>query len=117
MNKNKLTLCFIGLSGLSAVALGAAGAHMVKDASAAALIEKASFYQLIHTIALLTYRHENGKLACTTQLCWMLGILLFCGSLYLKAYGLTASSPFAPFGGTLLMVGWLGVFLLALSKK
>lgn len=102
----------IGLSGFSAVAMGAAGAHMVQDATAAALIEKASLYQLIHTLALLWLMRESGKMAFCARICFFPGILFFSGSLYLKGLGVTASAPMAPFGGVLLMAGWLMIIFL-----
>ncbi len=96
-----------GLSGLIGVAAGAAGAHAIPDAIASALVEKASFYQLIHSLALLALVTRDGRIAQLARLGFIAGILLFSGSLYLKGFGLTESAPLAPAGGILLMLGWL----------
>lgn len=95
-----------GLLGLSAIALGAVGAHVVSDPAAAAVIEKASLYQLIHAVALLFMLPRAGRIARATTACWLLGIALFSGSLYGKAFGFIAHAPLAPMGGMLLMLGW-----------
>ena len=108
---------FIGLSGLCGVAMGAVGAHLVHDAAAIALIEKASFYQLIHTVALLALRNGDGKILQMLRGCWAMGITLFCGSLYMKAFSLAATAPLAPFGGVLLMAGWVCIVLFQYNRK
>lgn len=100
-----------GLSGLIGVAAGAAGAHAVADAAAAALIEKASIYQLIHTLALLWLATMSGRPAQLARVAFLGGIALFCGSLYLKGFGLAIIAPFAPVGGTLFMIGWAMVII------
>lgn len=102
----KIIYALPGLLGLSAIALGAIGAHAVTDAAAAATIEKASFYQLIHAVVLLVMLPRTGKMAWAISACWLIGIMLFSGSLYSKAFGLTAHAPLAPMGGMLLMLGW-----------
>ena len=96
-----------GLIGFTAVAIGAAGAHAVHDIPAQALIEKASIYQLIHAVALLALRPYHGKAAFIAAQCWTVGIILFSGGIYFKAFGLTQSAMLAPFGGTLLIAGWV----------
>lgn len=104
----------VGVSGFIGVAMGAAGAHVVSDVAAAALVEKASLYQLIHTLALLWLMTESSKVGHCARVVFCLGILFFSGSLYLKGVGLTASTPAAPLGGVLLMAGWI---LTALSRN
>lgn len=96
-----------GLLGLSAIILGAMAAHALHDQAAQVLIEKASLYQLIHAVALLAFYQRTGRAARITQYCWIGGVFLFSGSLYLKAFALIASAQLAPFGGILLMTGWL----------
>jgi uncharacterized membrane protein YgdD (TMEM256/DUF423 family) len=43
-------------------------------------------------------------------------MLLFCGTLYARAFGVMASTAPAPYGGTAFMVGWLA-FALGVWQK
>ena len=110
-NMQRILIRVTGLLGFSAIILGAVGTHAVHDQAAQALIEKASLYQLIHAVALLAFHQRTQKAARITQYCWIGGTILFSGSLYLKAFAITASAPLAPFGGVLLMAGWLALQL------
>lgn len=89
--------------------MGAVGAHVVHDAAAMTLIEKASYYQLIHTVALLSIKESKNQITLISKICWMAGIILFSGSLYLKAFDLISQAPLAPMGGTLFMLGWIAI--------
>ncbi len=118
LSKNhRLWSLIIGFSGFIGVAAGAAGAHIVHDPTLAVLVEKAAFYQLIHTVALMFMSGETSRAARHVCLCWCVGIVLFCGSLYVKGFALSASAPLAPFGGTLLMAGWLMLPFSAFTRK
>lgn len=108
MRQTNPWLIIAGIGGFTGVVLGAVGAHAAPDAAAAALIEKASFYQLIHSLALLAVSTWNGRALAVARLAWVAGIVLFCGSLYAKALtGNALSVPLAPLGGTCFMAGWL----------
>lgn len=116
MNQQNLWTGVAGVSGLVAVAMGAAAAHAIAGSGMAAVAEKAALYQLIHAAALLFLSDKQGRLLQLTRLSWLLGIILFSGSLYLKAFGLMVSVPAAPIGGALLMVGWLSLIIHSLRK-
>ncbi len=97
--------------GLLAVALGAFGAHSLKDLLArnetAAIWEKAVFYHFIHALMLfiLAGRSSFQK---GPWLAFLLGILLFSGSLYLFAVTRMHWLVFVtPVGGVSFLVGWL----------
>jgi uncharacterized membrane protein YgdD (TMEM256/DUF423 family) len=106
-----------GLSGLVAVGMGAYGTHgLAGDDAAQALVERASQYQLFHALALLAAdrlandgRRGTDMLAHVAALLFVLGIVLFCGSLYLKALtgGPLAIPMVTPAGGMTLMAAWL----------
>ena len=97
-----------GLNGFLAVAMGAIAAHAIADGNAAAMAEKASYYQLIHAIVLLWLSGQQGKVFTLTRWVILFGIFLFCGSLYLKALtGWQHATILAPLGGMSLMAGWL----------
>lgn len=106
-----------GLGGMSAVGLGAYGVHgLAGDAAAQALVEQGAGYQLAHCLALLAAdrlaanpRSGGTRAAHGAALLFVLGMALFCGSLYLKAIaGLVLPVPMVtPAGGISLMAGWL----------
>lgn len=109
-------------SGLG-VAIGAFGAHGLKevlDAYGKDIFEKASFYHLIHALAIGMVGIigqlgllSSGK-AWLVALMFIGGILLFSGSLYALAIsGIRALGMITPLGGTLFIVGW-GVLALTL---
>jgi uncharacterized membrane protein YgdD (TMEM256/DUF423 family) len=103
--------------GFLAVALGAFGAHGLKD-----LFEQnglganwvtASQYHLVHAVVLLAISRSDSF----SRLAWWLftaGIALFSGSLYiLAATGTHWLGAITPSGGVALLAGWL---VLALRK-
>ena len=112
------------LNGLAAVAFGAYGAHGLEtdEQVLVAAFKTGVEYQMGHALALLAVawmvekRETSGGnpwLARAAGLCFVLGIALFSGTLYV--FGATGFVPVpgtAPAGGTLLMLGWA---LLALS--
>ncbi len=101
-----------GLSGFIAVVMGAVGAHVVADAHAAALVETASLYELIHAVVILWLSGATGKYLSTARWLFLIGTLLFCGTLYLKAMaGWDTVVRLAPFGGVSFMLGWLVIAL------
>lgn len=111
------------LFGLLGVALGAFGAHALKDMLTASgrldTYELAVRYQFYHAFALLAVgilqHYLISKYLKIASIFFLSGTLLFSGSLYLLCF--TNSTAFAmatPFGGVLLIFGWVflavGVF-------
>lgn len=108
----------LGLFGLAAVALGAYGSHAAAfaDERAQAVFETGVRYHFAHLpglgLAALagSLVPDLGRRAGTAGALFLVGMLLFCGSLYLKALGLAeVTNPAAPVGGFLLMAGWLAL--------
>jgi len=107
-------LLFAALSGLLAVALGAFGAHALEDrlsASARAVYETAVHYHFVHTLALLAIgvlcRATSHGLLRGAGLAFILGLLLFSGSLYaLSLSGIRWLGAITPLGGLSFMLGW-----------
>jgi len=119
-------LLLSGVSGLVGVGLGAFGAHGLKEFLDARgthpLWETAVFYQLVHTAALLavSLAPSGGKpLLLWAARLWMIGIVLFSGSLYALALGGTGAlfGPITPLGGTALLAGWACIVGFALKDK
>lgn len=95
-----------GLLGFTGVALGAFGAHALRETLAAgghtATWQTAVLYHLVHAVALLAF--PSGK---WPGRCWIAGILLFSGSLYwLSLGGPKILGPITPLGGVALLTGW-----------
>jgi uncharacterized membrane protein YgdD (TMEM256/DUF423 family) len=99
----------------TAVAAGAFGAHLLKpvvDAPMLAVFETAARYQMYHALALCVLaavgeQHTRLPVGAVGWL-FIVGILLFSGSLYL----LSLSGPrwvgaLTPLGGTAFMAGWV----------
>jgi len=128
MNQKKIIGIAALLGGLS-VALGAFGAHglesMVEAGKMQAddirIFETGVRYQFYHTFALLAvglgYYLLNPKLAKYAVTLFLIGMIIFSGSLYL----LTLSEPLlgtrlswlgaiTPLGGISLIVGWIMLF-------
>jgi uncharacterized membrane protein YgdD (TMEM256/DUF423 family) len=121
----RLALAFAALSGFFAVAMGAIGAHLLKqqlDAQALGWIDTAVRYQAWHAIALIGIaaflaRRQAAALGLAA-LAWMIGTVLFSGSLYVLA--LTGYRPIAmitPLGGIAFLIGWLALASYALRAR
>lgn len=106
------------LSALSAIALGAFGAHAISDPQAKAWIQTAVLFQLPHAVAvfaLLGWRDVRPVRLGAWAL--LAGSLLFSGSLHALALGAPrGAAALAPVGGMLLMLGWGWIALTALRK-
>jgi len=99
------------LAGLLAVVLGAFGAHALKDLLArnetAAIWEKAVFYHFIHAVMLFFLATRN-PLPRGPWFSFLIGIVIFSGSLYLLAVtNVRWLGAITPLGGLSFMVGWL----------
>lgn len=100
------------LSGITAVALGAYGAHMFKPENEVykEVWRTANVYHLVHSAALLATPLVNRPHVFGGLLTF--GIVSFSGSCYLSALYENRRLGFgAPFGGMALMGGWLVALL------
>jgi len=102
------------LSGLLAVVLAAAGSHILPQdgADAQKLWATALQIHMFHTVALLgiaaLIQPGSPPLMPWSGIAMMLGLLLFSGSLYLRASDfVSVPGLLAPLGGLLLMAAWL----------
>ncbi|MBC7902820.1 MAG: DUF423 domain-containing protein [Gemmatimonadaceae bacterium] len=118
------------LLGALSVALGAFAAHGLRQLvtpETAATFETGVRYQFYHTFALfivgILYEKLPVSLLRWAGKCFLAGILLFSGSLYLltamKAtdmVGLTGIGLITPFGGLFFIAGWT-LLMVAFIKK
>ncbi|ANS73689.1 hypothetical protein AWM70_03135 [Paenibacillus yonginensis] len=112
--------------GLLAVAIGAFGAHALKDVldeEARKVYETGVQYQMYHALALLliaVLAHtwgESASLRWAARL-FLIGILLFSGSLYvLSISGVKVLGAITPLGGVAFIAAWILVVVSALRKK
>ena len=99
------------LMGLLAVALGAFGAHAMREMltrnGTTAMWEKAVFYHFIHAVMLFVLA-TRPRLKKFSWFSFLIGIILFSGSLYLYAATLTKWLVFlTPIGGVSFIAGWV----------
>ena len=118
--------------GALAVALGAFGAHSLesftKDEKILHGFQTGVQYQMYHALALLAVAIVFEKFPIR-QLnwagnCFIVGIILFSGSLYLLTFlklqesnAVKIVGPVTPVGGILFIAGWLFLLIGVLKKK
>ncbi|MBM3126884.1 MAG: DUF423 domain-containing protein [Chloroflexi bacterium] len=98
------------------VAAGAFGAHIATrfmTAEQIAWLEKAARYNLYHALALfpvawaLTRWVGQAGLLNTAGWCFVAGILLFSGSLYIMSFSGLRLGWVTPIGGAAFLLGWI----------
>ncbi|MFC1673539.1 DUF423 domain-containing protein [Pseudomonadota bacterium] len=102
-----------GVNAALAVGAGAYGWHsLAADPDVRDIFMMGSQYQMWHAIAMiavgLLLNARPSRFLNTAGWCFQIGLVLFSGSLY--SYGEFMIIPIegaAPFGGVLLMLGWL----------
>lgn len=107
--------------GFTGVALGAFAAHGLKNRLTPeylAIFHTGVTYQLVHTLALLGVAllatQIPGRLITWAGASFVIGILLFSGSLYLLTLtGVSKLGIVTPFGGLAFLVGWFCLGLAA----
>lgn len=124
----KPNLLIVGILGATAVALGALGAHALKEVLIPTQLESFKtgvLYHILHTLflgfvfSLNLYKSSKRFKLIFNLVFW--GIILFSGSIYLlnlrhiiNAEFLKLLGPITPIGGVLFIVGWI---LLAFESK
>ena len=103
--------------GLSAVGASALASHWHADAGTLRALASAAQMNGWHALALLFCGlWPGGRWVHVAGLCFTLGILLFCGSIYATLFGYHWQAM-APYGGGVLMVGWAMLALAALARE
>jgi uncharacterized membrane protein YgdD (TMEM256/DUF423 family) len=129
MNKNFLSIA--ALLGALSVVLGAFAAHKLKEIvspDAVAVFETGVRYQFYHVFALLMVALLSEKFSNKWMIwagnCFITGIILFSGSLYLLTALKAAESLhlkfvgiITPVGGLFFIAGWLFLWIGVTAKK
>jgi uncharacterized membrane protein YgdD (TMEM256/DUF423 family) len=106
-----------GALGFLGVALGAFGAHGLRERLAPGMLDvykTGVLYHLLHAVALLAVALGAERLARPKAVAalWAAGVVIFSGSLYALALtGVGALGAITPIGGLLLMAGWVTLAL------
>ena len=114
---DKIFVILGGISGFFAVAAGAFGAHALKQrlpADMLSVFETGARYQMYHALALLAVAwaatHFPGSSIQLAGWCFVIGTVLFSGSLYLLAFTDTRIiGAVTPLGGLAFLLGWLAL--------
>ncbi|PWG04082.1 DUF423 domain-containing protein [Polaribacter aquimarinus] len=122
MFKNLIATCFLGLS---AIILGAFGAHALKEVLTPQELlsfETGVRYQMYHVIVLLFVNIYDGFTRAQKNrisYIFFLGIFLFSGSIFaIHLTAITAKNIWfiTPIGGITLIIGWLYMVAVFLKK-
>jgi uncharacterized membrane protein YgdD (TMEM256/DUF423 family) len=114
----KIFLVFAAINGAAAVMLGAFGAHTLKQSLSSAYLQTwhtAVLYHFVHVLALMALGIMLKMTSSTfpgkaSGIAFMLGMLLFSGSLYWLALGGPRwLGPITPLGGLCFITGWLAL--------
>jgi len=121
MNDKKMWIIISAVSGFTAVAIGAFGAHGLREKLSAEMLEvykTGVLYHFIHTIVLLILSLNNfikGKIA---SIFFLAGIILFSFSLYLySTSGIRFFAMLTPVGGVCFLIGWLWLIVEVIRRK
>lgn len=127
---NKQIILTASFFGMTAVILGAFGAHGLEGKISDYQIgtwKTANEYQFYHTFALLflsTFSRAKSQSIRVSFIAFTIGIILFSGSLYLMSVrnllgieSVSVLGPITPIGGLCFIVGWIGLFIAAVKHR
>jgi uncharacterized membrane protein YgdD (TMEM256/DUF423 family) len=121
MNDKKMWIIISAVSGFTAVAIGAFGAHGLREKLSTEMLEvykTGVLYHFIHTIVLLILSINNfikGKIA---SIFFLAGIILFSFSLYLySTSGVRFFAMITPVGGVCFLIGWFWLIVEVIRRK
>lgn len=111
----KFWITMAAVNGFMSVSAGAFGAHVLKKKLSADMFdifEVGARYQMYHALALLAVAWlaytGKGSLPNAAGWCFLGGIVIFSGSLYvLSLSGFTRLGMVTPIGGVLFLTGWI----------
>ena len=107
------SVIFAGISGATTVAMGAYASHGGGGEIARGWLATGAQYGLWHSIALLAVaaiatRAQPSRLLTASAVLFAAGIVLFSGTLFLRALTVLAwVAPITPLGGICFIAGWL----------
>jgi uncharacterized membrane protein YgdD (TMEM256/DUF423 family) len=123
--RSKPILSIAAISGLLAVILGASGAHSLKPMLIASghldAFKTAVDYHFYHTFALLAsgilLKQQDSRVISFASVSFLIGIILFSGSLYLISLATVSGiGILTPIGGLFFITGWALLFFGVIKK-
>ncbi len=120
----RTTLTIAATLGLTAVAAGTFGAHVLKDRvepDLIAVFETGARYHAYHALAILAmcgFIDRLGKAGGVAVWLFAVGTVIFAGTLYALAItGQRRLGAVTPIGGLLLMAGWATLIVTAMRRE
>ena len=123
----KLFLLLASINGFLAVSIGAFAAHSLRDRLAAAdlltTFQTGVQYHMYHAlamfgVAILSMQFPTSVTLKTSGYMFMLGIILFSGSLYILALsGIRWLGAITPIGGVAFLIAWGALAWFAISEN
>jgi uncharacterized membrane protein YgdD (TMEM256/DUF423 family) len=121
MNDKKMWIIISAVSGFTAVAIGAFGAHGLREKLSAEMLEvykTGVLYQFIHTIVLLILSLTDFIRTKISSIFFLLGIILFSFSLYIySTSGIQFFAMITPVGGVCFLIGWFWIIVETIKTK
>ena len=121
MNDKKMWIIISSVSGFTAVAIGAFGAHGLREKLSAEMLEvykTGVLYQFIHTIVLLILSLTDFSRTKISSIFFLLGIILFSFSLYIySTSGIQFFAMITPVGGVCFLFGWFWIIVETIKTK
>ena len=121
MNDKKIWIIISAVFGFTAVAIGAFGAHGMKEKLSAEMLEvykTGVLYQFFHTMVLLILSLTNFIKGRIASIFFLAGIILFSFSLYLySTSGILFFAMITPVGGVCFLIGWLWLVVEVIRRK
>ena len=122
---NNLFLTFAGVSGFLSVALGAFGAHGLKNKLSPEMMsvfQTGALYHQVHTLALLAValllQNSASRPGIYAGWLFVAGIVIFSGSLYTLAITeIRGLGAITPIGGLAFLGGWLCLAWMGIQLK
>jgi len=121
MKDKKTWIIISAVSGFTAVAIGAFGAHGLREKLTSEMLEvykTGVLYQFIHTIVLLILSLTNFIKSTIPSILFLSGIILFSFSLYIySTSGIQFFAMITPVGGVCFLIGWLWIIVETIRIK
>lgn len=121
MNDKKVWIIISAVSGFTTVAIGAFGAHGLREKLSSEMLEvykTGVLYQFIHTIILLILSLTNFIKGRIASIFFLAGIILFSFSLYLySTSGIRFFAMITPVGGVCFLIGWFWLIIEVIRRK
>jgi len=121
MKDKKMWIIISAVSGFTAVAIGAFGAHGLREKLTPEMLEvykTGVLYQFIHTIVLLILSLTNFIKSSIPSIFFLSGIILFSFSLYIySTSGIQFFAIITPVGGVCFLIGWLWIIVETIRVK